>query len=140
MKIFLIGCRCTGKTTIGKILAGILKYSFLDIDKQIESESNSSIASIVKKSGWEKFRKLEKQALIKTQDKKDLIVSTGGGIILDIENQSFIKNNGIFVPALNSGYFSFNQVIFVQGVFRGMIRPFFHFFLVSCYPGYNFCF
>lgn len=93
MKIFLIGYRCTGKTTIGSVLANILNYSFLDIDKQIESESGSSIASIVKRSGWQEFRKLEKQALIKTSDQKNIIVSTGGGIVLDIENRTFLKNS-----------------------------------------------
>ncbi|MCK5542422.1 MAG: shikimate kinase [Desulfobacterales bacterium] len=97
MKIFLIGYRCTGKTTIGQILANILNFSFLDIDKQIESETGSSIASIVKTSGWPEFRNLEKQALIKTYDKNKIIVSTGGGIVLDIENRTFLKNNGLSI-------------------------------------------
>ncbi len=97
MKIFLIGYRCTGKSTIGKILARLLNYSFLDIDKKIESDAKTSIASIVKKSGWEKFRKLEKQALINTHDKMNLIISTGGGIVIDEDNQTFIKNHGISI-------------------------------------------
>lgn len=94
MKIFLIGYRCTGKTTIGKILADLINYSFLDIDKKVETETNSSIASIVKSSGWEEFRRLEQQILFKTDNHENQIVSTGGGIILDIENRSFLKNNG----------------------------------------------
>ncbi|MCP3900040.1 MAG: shikimate kinase [Desulfobacteraceae bacterium] len=97
MKIFLIGYRCTGKTTIGKILARLLNYPFLDIDKKIESDAKTSIASIVKKSGWEEFRKLEKQALINTHDKMNLIVSTGGGIVIDEDNQAFIKNHGMSI-------------------------------------------
>ena len=97
MKIFLIGYRCTGKTTIGKILANILGFSFLDIDKQIEYEANSTIASIVKTSGWAEFRKLEKKALNKTYDKDKIIVSTGGGIVLDSDNRTFLKNQGISI-------------------------------------------
>ncbi|MCK5096602.1 MAG: shikimate kinase [Desulfobacteraceae bacterium] len=94
MKIFLIGYRCTGKTTIGKILADLMGYSFLDIDKKVETETNSSIASIVKSSGWEEFRRLEQQVLFKTKNNKNLIVSTGGGIVLRFENRNFLKNNG----------------------------------------------
>ncbi|MCD4744591.1 MAG: shikimate kinase [Desulfobacteraceae bacterium] len=94
MKIFLIGYRCTGKTTIGKILAHILDYSFFDIDKKVESHAGCSISSIVKTSGWEEFRKLEKLTLFKTHDNESLIVSTGGGIVLDLENRNFLKNNG----------------------------------------------
>ncbi len=97
MKIFLIGYRCTGKTTIGKILANILNLSFIDIDKKIESDTNLSIASIVKKSGWDEFRNLEKQALISTHNHRNLIVSTGGGIVIDEDNRSFIRRNGISI-------------------------------------------
>jgi shikimate kinase len=97
MKIFLIGYRCTGKTIIGKILAHDMKFSFLDIDREIESITSESIASIVKASGWEKFRKLEKAVLLKTDNKKNLIVSTGGGIVLDIENRKFLKNSGLSI-------------------------------------------
>ncbi len=97
MKIFLIGYRCTGKTTIGKILANIMNYSFLDIDEKIQSDLNLPVSKIVKKSGWDKFRDFEKQTLFNTIHNKDLIISTGGGIILDVKNRDFMKNNGIVI-------------------------------------------
>ena len=97
MKIFLIGYRCTGKTTIGNILANILDYAFLDIDKKVESDNLCSIASIVKTDGWNKFRKLEQQILFETHGNDDLIVSTGGGIVLDLENRNFLKSNGFSI-------------------------------------------
>ena len=97
MRIFLIGYRCTGKTTVGEILASMLDYDFLDIDEKVESDNGCSISSIVKTHGWNKFRKLEKQTLFETLDNEDIIVSTGGGIVLDLENRIFLKNNGVSI-------------------------------------------
>ncbi|MCK5311651.1 MAG: hypothetical protein KAJ62_06055 [Desulfobacteraceae bacterium] len=79
----------------------MFNFSFIDIDERIESDRNCSIASIVDTSGWEEFRKLEKQALFQLNYKKNLIVSTGGGIVLDIENRKFLKyqNNVIWLFA-----------------------------------------
>lgn len=97
MKIFLIGYRCTGKTTIGKMLANRLGFDFMDTDRFIEQETDSTIKEIVEKQGWEKFRQLEKQTLFHTKNKKKIVISTGGGIILDAENQDFIKKSGVVV-------------------------------------------
>ncbi len=97
MKIYLIGYRCTGKTTIGKILANMLNYDFMDIDKEIELETKSSIVSIVNNSGWDSFRKFEKEFLIKTCNSEDVVISTGGGIVIDRENRELLKKNGISI-------------------------------------------
>ncbi len=97
MKIFLIGYRCTGKTTIGKTLADLLKFDFIDTDSMIEQKIESSILDFVEKNGWDKFRQIEKETLLKTKKDKNIVIATGGGIILDRENQQFIKNNGFTV-------------------------------------------
>jgi shikimate kinase len=97
MKIFFIGYRCTGKTTIGKMLALCLDCDFMDIDRTIEKETGSSILQIVETSGWKKFRQLEKQTLMGTKKNKNIVISTGGGIIIDRENQQFIKKNGFCI-------------------------------------------
>ncbi len=97
MKIFFIGYRCTGKTTIGRILADCLKFDFLDTDRQIEKNTRLSILQIVDKYGWEKFRSLEKEVLLNTKDYKNIVIATGGGMIIDRENQKFIKENGFCI-------------------------------------------
>jgi shikimate kinase len=97
MKIFLIGYRCTGKTTIGKILAHRLNLDFFDTDLIVEQASGLNISQMVEKYGWKKFRRLEKQTLFKTIKNEDAVIATGGGIIIDSENQEFIKNNGFCV-------------------------------------------
>jgi len=97
MKIFLIGYRCTGKTTIGKILADRLKFDFIDTDRLIEQKTGSSILQIVEKHGWGKFRQIEKEMLFNTKNNENAVIATGGGIIIDPENQDFIKKSGFCV-------------------------------------------
>lgn len=97
MRLFLIGYRCTGKTTIGEILARHLKYEFIDTDRLIEHQTGSSILTIVETQGWEKFRQLEKETLLKTNHCFNTVIATGGGIIMDQENRKFIKKNGISI-------------------------------------------
>ncbi len=97
MKIFLIGYRCTGKTTLGKILAHRLNFDFIDTDRLIEQHLESTILEIIEKQGWEKFRQIEKQTLLDTKKNKNTVIATGGGIIIDHDNQQFIKKNGFCV-------------------------------------------
>ncbi len=97
MKIFLIGYRCTGKTTIGKLLAECLHLDFIDTDRLIEQHTGLSVLQIVKKYGWENFRQLEKEMLFTTQNNTTAVIATGGGIIIHPENQMFIKKNGFCV-------------------------------------------
>lgn len=94
MNIFLIGYRCTGKTSVGKSLAKTLGLTFIDADLELVKEHGMTIKEIVLKKGWEDFRKKE-SAVIKrvcTLDKH--VVATGGGAILDNENVRHMKDSG----------------------------------------------
>jgi len=51
LPLFLIGYRCTGKTTTGKCLAKMLNRPFVDTDAALESQFNISIAQMVDKKG-----------------------------------------------------------------------------------------
>ncbi len=95
--IYLIGYRCTGKTTTGRELAAMSDFLFLDIDEEIRTKMSMSIASIVENFGWEKFREIEQQILFKTDKLNPHIIATGGGIITLDENVRFMKKNGIVV-------------------------------------------
>ena len=60
MNIFLIGYRCTGKTSVGKFLATTLGWSFVDADSRLVEKYGMTIKEIVDKQGWEAFRKKER--------------------------------------------------------------------------------
>lgn len=93
--IFLIGYRCTGKTTTGKLLAKLLDLPFIDTDQALESRFNTTIAQMVEENGWTYFREREKEVLLDTNILTPSVVATGGGIVLDPENREFIKKSGV---------------------------------------------
>ncbi len=95
--IFLIGYRCTGKSTTGKLLAALLDSLFFDTDRIIEERSKMSIAQMVNQRGWEYFRQKERQTLLDTGSLANCVIATGGGIVLDPENCRFIQSHGICV-------------------------------------------
>ena len=97
MNIVLIGYRCSGKTAVGKILARELGRDFLDTDGLIEREIGGSIEGFVSKKGWDLFREMEKTVIKKIAKKDNLVIATGGGIVMDKENVSNLKRNGWIV-------------------------------------------
>ncbi|MBC8246742.1 MAG: shikimate kinase, partial [Deltaproteobacteria bacterium] len=94
MNIYLIGYRCTGKTTVGKLLAGHLEWDFIDTDDKIVEVAESSIKEIVDTRGWEAFRKMERDVIIKVSSNRSHVIATGGGVILDEENIRIMKQTG----------------------------------------------
>ncbi|QPE18473.1 shikimate kinase AroL [Providencia rettgeri] len=93
---YIIGPRGAGKTTIGKKFAESKGYQFVDTDKLILEKAGKSIAEIVEQHGWDYFRQLETDVL-KSITQSDMIVSTGGGLVLAEENQQIMRNNGTVI-------------------------------------------
>ncbi|MCX8650592.1 shikimate kinase AroL [Gilliamella sp. B2776] len=98
--IFLVGARAAGKTTMGKMLANKLSFSFIDTDCYLLETTKKTVAEIVEKEGWEGFRARESQILIDTT-KPNRVIATGGGMVLADHNRHFMKQNGtvIFLSA-----------------------------------------
>jgi shikimate kinase len=94
VNIYLIGYRCTGKTTVGRWLAGKLGWSFVDSDEEIVRAHGMTILHIVRAQGWEGFRKKEKEALSRIGRLDRHVVATGGGAVLDPENVWRMKDTG----------------------------------------------
>jgi shikimate kinase len=92
--LFLIGYRCTGKSSVGKLLAGILGWPFIDTDSLLVSESGSSVKEIVADQGWEGFRKIEHDILKQVCLTDRQVVATGGGIVLSDANVNRMKKTG----------------------------------------------
>jgi shikimate kinase len=92
--LFLVGYRCTGKSSVGRSLAATLSLPFIDTDSLVVSENGMSIREIVISRGWEAFRRLEHTALqqVCTMDRR--VVATGGGIVLDADNIKLMKKSG----------------------------------------------
>ena len=96
MNIVLIGYRGTGKSTVGKILGQRLQRTVISTDAEIVKEAGQSIPEIVEKFGWDHFRELETQICRTLKDHKDLVIDTGGGLILKEDNVKILKAKGTF--------------------------------------------
>ena len=93
--INLIGYRGCGKSAVGRKLAEALRSPFVDSDAVFVEWSGFSIAEFVAKSGWESFRRLETDILIDCCQQNEIVLATGGGVVLAPENRSLLQKNGI---------------------------------------------
>ncbi len=91
-RISLIGFMGSGKTSVGRILAEKLNFSFVDLDKEIETGEGMYIPEIFEKHGESYFRKLEVYYLKKFKDKKGIVLSCGGGIVNTDEAADILNN------------------------------------------------
>jgi len=95
--VYLTGMRGSGKSSIGKEIAKILNFDFIDSDEEIEQQEKSKITQIVKEKSWFYFRKKEKYVIRRLAKKQNMVIATGGGVILDKENVSRLQKNGKIV-------------------------------------------
>ena len=96
-KIFLIGGRATGKSTLGKLIAERLQIDFVDMDKLVEKRAGQTIREIVEQGGWQAFRQQEHALLAELCGTNDLIVATGGGAVVHQDLWPQIKNKSLVV-------------------------------------------
>ena len=95
--LFLVGPMGSGKTTIGRQLARRLKKSFIDSDHEIEDHTGASISLIFDIEGEEGFRSREKAIIDELTQQENIILSTGGGVVLAAENREHLKNRGTVI-------------------------------------------
>ncbi|MEO5359015.1 MAG: shikimate kinase [Nitrospirota bacterium] len=95
--IVLTGFMGTGKTTIGKVLAKSLGRNLIDIDSEIEKDKGIKITEIFASMGEAKFRDMETEMVGKISTLSNVVISTGGGVVLRQENIEFLRKNGIVV-------------------------------------------
>lgn len=81
-KIILTGYRATGKSSVGRLLAAKLHFTFLDTDQEIEKRNNCTISEMVSQRGWDFFREQENKLLTELCPANRVIIATGGGAIL----------------------------------------------------------
>jgi shikimate kinase len=111
VNIALLGFMGTGKTSIGKALAKKLNRPFIDIDEQISRKMKMPIKDIFSKYGEAKFRSLEFEEIADISSKdSDLIISCGGGAVLDLRNIDNLRRHGICLCLTSSAEIIFKRV------------------------------
>lgn len=86
-----------GKTTIGRQLAKKLSKRFYDSDHEIEKRTGANIPLIFEIELEEGFRKREAKVLAELVELDNIVLSTGGGAVLDVDNRRKLKEHGRIV-------------------------------------------
>ena len=95
--IILVGMQGCGKTTLGKMLAEHYGRQFVDTDTLIVEKAGMSIPHIFEKYGESYFRKIEAEVIREIGKEKELIIATGGGVVVTPENHDALRQNGTVV-------------------------------------------
>ena len=95
--IILVGPMASGKTAIGQGLAQQLKKQFVDTDILLQERFNFSISEFFDKFGEQKFRQEESEVLANLDANANLVIATGGGIVLAQKNRELLQKLGVVV-------------------------------------------
>jgi len=96
-RIFLVGPMGAGKSTIGKYLAQHLKLRFADTDAEIEARTGADIPWIFDVEGEAGFREREQQVVEEMTLWDDVVLATGGGVVIRPENRQALASRGYVV-------------------------------------------
>jgi len=99
--IYLVGFMACGKSTIGRLLADTLGWSFADIDEEIERRTQRTITEIFDLEGEEAFRRFEQEAIAarvrSIECGRPTVVALGGGAFARPENYQLVAANGVSI-------------------------------------------
>ncbi len=95
--IALIGFMGTGKTAVGKLLAGRLGKEFIELDAFIEKKAGKTIPEIFARDGEIAFRELEIEATRDAAGKENAVIACGGGVVLNQINIDRLRKHSVIV-------------------------------------------
>jgi shikimate kinase len=96
-RLFLIGPMGSGKTTVGRFLAGRLGLKFLDLDEEIERRLGVDVGVIFDIEGETGFRTRETSMLDELTQRDRILLATGGGTVLSPVNRQMLSQRGLVV-------------------------------------------
>lgn len=94
--IVLIGMPGAGKSTIGVVLAKVMRYQFLDSDLVIQEQEGCLLQEIINKQGLEKFIDIENRVNA-SLDVKNTVIATGGSVVYGKEAMEHLRSIGTIV-------------------------------------------
>jgi shikimate kinase len=95
--IILVGFMGTGKSTVGKRLAKVLGWSFVDTDAEIGDVTGLNISEIFRRHGETRFRSEERLVVKRLKEREHCIIATGGGTVLDPQNWEDLSKTGVMI-------------------------------------------
>ncbi|HXE67523.1 MAG TPA: shikimate kinase [Rhodanobacteraceae bacterium] len=95
--LFLIGPMGAGKSSIGRRLAERFGLPCIDLDAAIEQRTGASVATIFEIEGEAGFRRRESELLAELTARTGIVLATGGGAVLPVENRALLRRRGFVV-------------------------------------------
>lgn len=95
--IVFVGFMGSGKTTIGRRVAGKLGMDFYDTDEYISRMEHMKVSEIMTKKGMKYFEGVQRFAVTNICENENVLIATGGSTVSDEKNRTLLKQNGIFV-------------------------------------------
>ena len=95
--VVLVGYRGSGKTVVGRLLAGELRRPRVDTDLLIEDREGRSIAAIFAQDGEAHFRRIESEVIDGLAPDTPAVISVGGGAVVSEHNRKRLKGLGTVV-------------------------------------------
>jgi shikimate kinase len=93
----LIGFMGTGKSSVGRLVADILRFTFLDTDRVIEARSGKTISDIFAQDGELVFRQWEARVVEELTRRTGTVIATGGGLPANEANLASLKTHALVV-------------------------------------------
>ncbi|NMC69897.1 MAG: shikimate kinase [Myxococcales bacterium] len=97
MNLYLVGLRGSGKSTVGRRVAGRLGLAFVDADAEVEREAGRTVAELFAAEGEAGFRARERRVMLALAARSGLVVATGGGAVLDAGVRAALAASGVVV-------------------------------------------
>jgi shikimate kinase len=119
-RIVLTGFMGSGKTTLGRLIAARLGWTFLDLDQHIESRTGLSVPDIFALHGEPHFRRVESTALVSALGKANTVIALGGGTPEILTNRLLLEQTpGTATIFLDAPF----PILFDRCVLQGISRP-----------------
>ena len=95
--VVLIGFMGTGKSEVGQMLARRLGWTCVNADRRVEARERATVAQLFARRGEEYFRDAEAKIVADVAARRDVVIATGGGIVLRPENMTRLRRQGWIV-------------------------------------------
>src|SRR5690348_15496810 len=93
-RLFLLGLPGSGKTAVGRAVAEMLGWRFMDTDDLIEERTGVSIERLFAEAGEDGFRGAEAEALLDAARAGRVVIATGGGVVVRSGNRALMRDAG----------------------------------------------
>ncbi|HET9999648.1 MAG TPA: 3-dehydroquinate synthase [Ktedonobacteraceae bacterium] len=96
-RIFLTGLSGSGKSSIGRHMAALLGWDFIDTDDLLAAQSGVPVGQALLQLGEEHFRQLESEILRDAAEAEKVVIATGGGMVISAANRALMRERGLTV-------------------------------------------